>query len=92
MLGCPVHRLSHALLLGDDIVEGVSYDLVGFAHLFEVGAAVLLGLGELVEQFLELGSVVLDLALERAERVPVEVLGALQRLLRDCLVFRFCTP
>jgi hypothetical protein len=37
----------HALLLGD-LVEGVSYGLVGFDHLLEAHAGVLLGVGELV--------------------------------------------
>jgi hypothetical protein len=48
LLGGPVHRVFHALLLGN-LVEGVLYGLVGLDHLFEAGAGVLLGFGELVE-------------------------------------------
>jgi hypothetical protein len=58
---------------------------LGLDRVPEASAGVLLEFEELVEQILKLGVVILEPALERGERVPVEVPGALQRLLSDCM-------
>jgi hypothetical protein len=58
-----VHRLLYSLLLGS-FLEGVLYGLVGGDQLLELRARLLLGVGKLLQEFLELGAVVLQLTLE----------------------------
>jgi hypothetical protein len=64
LLSSLVHRIFHTLLLGD-LVEGVFYRLVGGHELLELRPGLLLGVGKLFKEFLELGAVVLHLTLER---------------------------
>jgi hypothetical protein len=64
LLSSLVHRIFHTLLLGD-LVEGVFYRLIGGHKLLELRPGLLLGVGKLFKEFLELGAVVLNLTLER---------------------------
>src|SRR5215203_1808862 len=77
LLGRIVHRVVEPLVAGR-LVE-VALDLrIGVDHLLQLRLRLRRGL---LHQALELGAVVLDLTLEAAERVGVEVLGTLHYLL-----------
>ena len=77
LLGGLVHRVVESLVTGR-LVEGVLDLRVGVDHLLQLRLRLRRGL---LHQALELGAVVLQLTLEPAERVAVEVLGALHDLL-----------
>ena len=83
------HHVFHSHILGRLIHR--TLDLrVGVDHLLDLGLSV--AVGKLLRVLLELLSVVLDLALYAAHRLPVETLGFLQvlillRLLLDVLRF-----
>jgi hypothetical protein len=81
-----VHHVFQPLVLGR-LVEG-DFDLrVGVGHLLELGLHLR---GGLLGQALQLAAIVLQLALDPAERVPVELLGALHRLLLDLVLQVLC--
>jgi hypothetical protein len=81
-----VHHVFEPLVLGR-LLEGVLDLRVGVGHLLELGLRVR---GGLLGQALQLGAVVLQLALDPAERVPEELLGALHGLLLDLLLQVLC--
>jgi hypothetical protein len=80
-----VYSVFDPLALGD-FVERALDRLVGVDHLLDLRPRVLLLLRQLFQQALQLGTVVLQLALELPDRVAVEVLSAVYRLLLDLLL------
>src|SRR5215217_5788826 len=77
LLGRIVHRVVESLVAGR-LVEGALDLCIGVDHLLQLRLRLRRGL---LHQALELGAVVLDLTLEPAERVGVEVLRTLHYLL-----------
>ena len=83
LLGGLVHRVLDARILGRLIHR--TFELhVGVNHLLDLG--LLVALGELLSVLLQLLAVVLGLALDPAQRLPVEVLGVLHGLLLHLLL------
>jgi hypothetical protein len=87
LLGGLIHLVFDAHVLGRLINRALEFD-VGVDHLLDLGLRV--ALGERLRKLLQLGAVVLDLALEAAYRLPVEVLGVLRGLLLHLLLKVWC--
>jgi hypothetical protein len=83
LLGGLVHRVLDAQVLGRLIHRALDLH-VGVDHLLDLGLRV--ALGDLLRELLQLGAVVLDLALDPTYRLPVEVLGVLRCLLLHLLL------
>ena len=83
LLGSFVGHVLDALVLGC-LIDRAFELRVGVDHLLDLGLRV--ALGELLRILLQLGAVILDLALEAAYRLPVEALGALRGLLLHLLL------
>jgi len=83
LLGSLVHRVLDACILGR-LIHGAFELRVGVDHLLDLG--LLVALGELLGVLLQLLAVVLGLALDLTQRLPVEVLGVLHGLLLHLLL------
>jgi hypothetical protein len=83
VLGGLVHRVLDVHVLGRLIDHSLELP-VGVDHLLYIGLRV--ALGDLLRILLQLGAVVLHLALDPAYRLPVEVLGILDGLLLHLLL------
>jgi len=83
LLGRLVHRVFHSRVLGR-LIERALDLRVGVDHLLDLCLCV--ALRDLLGQLLELVAVALDLALDVAHRVPVEILGRLQVLVLHLLL------
>jgi hypothetical protein len=83
LLGSLLHRVLDAHVLGRLIHRALKFH-VGVDHLLDLGLRV--AIGNLLRELLQLGAVILDLALEAAYRLPVEVLGVLRGLLLHLLL------
>jgi hypothetical protein len=82
LLGGRLHLVLHPGVLGRLIHRALEL-YVRVDHLLDLGLRIL---GELLGKLLQLGAVVLDLALEAAYRLPVEVLGVLRGRLEVLLL------
>jgi hypothetical protein len=83
ILGGLIHRVLDVHVLGRLIDRALELH-VGVDHLLNLGLRV--ALGDLLRILLQLGAVILDLALDPAYRLPVEVLGVLRGLLLHLLL------
>jgi hypothetical protein len=83
LLGGLIHLILDAHVLGRLINRALEFD-VGVDHLLDLGLRV--AVGDLLRILLQLGAVILDLAPEAANRLPVEVLGVLRGLLLQLLL------
>jgi hypothetical protein len=83
LLGSLLHRILDAHVLGRLIHRALEFH-VGVDHLLDLGLRV--AIGNLLGELLQLGAVILDLALKAAYRLPVEVLGVLRGLLLHLLL------
>jgi hypothetical protein len=83
LLGSLLHRVLDAHVLGRLIHRALEFH-VGVDHLLDLGLRV--AIGNLLRELLQLGAVILDLALEAAYRLSVEVLGVLRGLLLHLLL------
>jgi hypothetical protein len=88
LLGGLIHLVLDAHVLGRLINRALEFD-VGVDHLLDLGLRVALG-DVLLRKLLQLGAVVLDLALEAAYGLRVEVLGVLRSLLLHLLLKIWC--
>jgi hypothetical protein len=83
ILGGLIHLVLDAHVLGRLINRALELH-VGVDHLLDLGLSV--ALGDLLSILLQLGAVILHLALDPAYRLPVEVLGVLRGLLLHLLL------
>jgi hypothetical protein len=83
ILGGLIHRVLDVHVLGRLIDHALEFH-VGVDHLLDLGLRV--ALGDLLRILLQLGAVILHLALDPAYRLPVEVLGVLDGLLLHLLL------
>ena len=83
ILGGLIHLVLDAHVLGRLINRALEFH-VGVDHLLDLGLRVTLG--DLLRILLQLGAVILHLALNPAYRLPVEVLGVLRGLLLHLLL------
>jgi hypothetical protein len=82
LLGGRLHLVLHSGVLGRLIHRALEL-YVRVDHLLDLALRLL---GELLGKLLQLGAVILDLALEATYRLPVKVLGVLRRLLNVLLL------
>jgi hypothetical protein len=83
ILGGLIHLILDVHVLGRLVDHPLEFR-VGVDHLLDVGLRV--ALGDLLRILLQLGAVILHLALDPAYRLPVEVLGVLDGLLLHLLL------
>ncbi len=83
LLGSLVHRFLDTRILGR-LIHGALELHVGVDHLLDL--SLLVAFGELLSVLLQLFAVILSLALDPTQRLPVEVLGVLHGLLLHLLL------